>query len=110
MYCSRKIHQGGDMMLTVVARLPIKEGKMDDALKMLKELIAKIALEEGTAFYSLNKDKSNPNMLVVVEQYMDKAAFDYHSSTPYFKAFFAASGAFIGGKPEITVMEEITRI
>ena len=97
-------------MLTVIARLPIKEGKMDDAVKVLKELIAKVALEEGTAFYSLNKDKSNPNMLVIVEQYKDKTAFDYHSSTPYFKAFFAAGGAFIGGKPEITEMEEICRI
>jgi len=35
---------------------------------------------------------------------------DVHSSTPYFKAFFAKSREFIGGKPEITVLEEIHSI
>jgi quinol monooxygenase YgiN len=45
-----------------------------------------------------------------MERYKDKAALDAHSSSDYFKAFFAASRAFIGGKPEITVMEEIHSI
>ena len=69
-----------------------------------------MAGEEGTLLYSLNKDKGNPNLLVVVEQYKDKAALDFHSSTPHFKAFFALSGALLGGKPEISVMEEIQSI
>lgn len=96
-------------MVTVIAKLPIKEGKMDEALVAFKELMSKVAQEEGTVLYSLNKDKANPNALIVVEQYKDKAAFDFHSSTPYFKAFFAGSGAFIGGRPEIALMEEISR-
>jgi quinol monooxygenase YgiN len=97
-------------MLTVIAKLPIKEGKMDEAIAAFTGLIAEVAKEEGTVLYSLNKDKVNPNTLVVVEQYKDKVAFEFHSSTPHFKAFFAASGALIGGKPEISVMEEIKSI
>ncbi|PKN17800.1 MAG: antibiotic biosynthesis monooxygenase [Deltaproteobacteria bacterium HGW-Deltaproteobacteria-6] len=97
-------------MLTVIAKLPIKEGKMDEALAAFTELIAKVAQEEGTVLYSLNQDKANPNMLVVVEQYKDKAALEFHSSTPYFKAFFAASAAFIGGKPEMSIMKEVARV
>jgi quinol monooxygenase YgiN len=42
-----------------------------------------------------------------MERYKDKAAFDAHTSTPHFKAFFAKSKEFIGGRPEISVMEEI---
>ena len=64
-------------MLTVVAKMPIKEGKMDEAVAAFRELIAKVAKEEGTVMYSLNKDKANPNMLVVVEQYKDKAALEF---------------------------------
>ncbi|MFO7568809.1 MAG: putative quinol monooxygenase [Smithellaceae bacterium] len=94
-------------MITVIAKLPIKEGKMDEALAAFKTLMAGVAAEEGTTLYSLNKDPKAPNMLIVVEQYKDKAAFDFHSSTPHFKTFFAAGGAFIGGKPEISLMEEI---
>lgn len=97
-------------MLTVIAKLPVKEGKMEEMKAAFSELIAKVAGEEGTLLYSLNKDKGNPNLLVVVEQYKDKAALDFHSSTPHFKAFFALSGALLGGKPEISVMEEIQSI
>lgn len=94
-------------MITVIAKLPIKEGKMEEAIAAFKALKSKVASEEGTVLYSLNQDKANPNMVVVVEQYKDKAALEFHSSTPYFKEFFVASGAFIGGKPEMSVMKEI---
>ena len=50
-------------MLSVVARLKIKDGEMDEALKAVKELIPKVATEEGTIFYSLNKDPNNPGLL-----------------------------------------------
>ncbi|MEE9914140.1 MAG: antibiotic biosynthesis monooxygenase [Deltaproteobacteria bacterium] len=94
-------------MLTVIAKLPIKEGKMDEAIAGFKSLMTKVAGEEGTLLYSLNRDKANPNMLVVVEQYKDKDALAHHSSTPYFKEFFKTSAAFVGGKPEMSIMEVI---
>ncbi len=94
-------------MLSIVARLPIKEGKMDEAVQAFKELMVQVAKEEGTLSYTLNRAQANPNTLVVLERYKDKAALDFHSGTPYFKAFFGKSREFIGGKPEITVMEEL---
>ena len=96
-------------MITVIAKLPVIEGKMEEALTEIKELMAKVAKEEGTALFSLNKDKSNPNTLVAVEQYKDKDAFKFHSSTPHFKEFFAKGASFIGGKLEVMIMEEISR-
>ena len=97
-------------MITVIAKLPVKEGKMDEAMAAFKVLMSKVASEEGTVLYSLNVEKANPNTLVVVEQYKDKAALEFHSSTPHFKEFFTASVAFIGGKPEMMVMKEIQRV
>ena len=96
-------------MITVIAKLPVKEGKMDEAVAAFSVLISKVASEEGTLLYSLNRDKANPDVLVVVEQYRDKAALEFHSSTPHFKEFFSASAAFIGGRPEMTVMKEVQR-
>lgn len=96
-------------MITVVAKLPIKEGKMDEAVAAFKGLMSKVAEEEGTVLYCLNRDTANPNVLVVVEQYKDKAALDHHSTTPYFKEFFKASAAFVGGRPEMSVLKEIER-
>ena len=94
-------------MVSVIAKLPIKEGKVEEAIAAIKELMVQVAREEGTLQYTLNRDPSNPNTLMIMERYKDKGAFDEHTSTPHFKAFFAKSKAFIGGRPEISVMEEI---
>ncbi|MDD5169128.1 MAG: putative quinol monooxygenase [Syntrophales bacterium] len=96
-------------MVSLIAKLPIKEGKMEEAVDAFKRLMVDVAKEEGTVLYSLNRDNANPNMLIVIEQYKDKAALDFHSATPYFKAFFAGSASFIGGRPEIIRLEEIHR-
>ena len=96
-------------MLTVIAKMPIKEGKMDEALKEVKGLLVEVAKEQGTVLYSLNVEKANPNTLVVVEQYTDQDALNFHSSTPYFKEFFTKASVFLGGAPEIVIMEEIAR-
>jgi quinol monooxygenase YgiN len=97
-------------MISVIAKLPIKEGKAEEAITAVKELMVQVAREEGTLMYTLNRDQSNPNTLVIMERYKDKAAFDVHASTPHFKAFFAKSKAFLGGRPEVTLMEEIHSI
>jgi quinol monooxygenase YgiN len=97
-------------MLAIIAKIPAKEGKVEEAVQAFKDLMVQVAKEEGTLSYTLNRDSSNPNTLVIIERYKDKAALDAHSSTPYFKAFFTKSGAFIGGKPEIIRLEEIHSI
>lgn len=97
-------------MLTLIAKLPVQEGKMDEALAAFAELIPHVAKEEGTVLYSLNKDKANPNLLVVVEQYKDREALNFHSSTPHFKAFAAAGSDFLSGRPEISLLEEVQKI
>ena len=96
-------------MLTVIAKMPIKEGKMDEAIKEVKGLLVHVAKEKGTVLYSLNVETANPNTLVVVEQYTDQDALDFHSSTPYFKEFFTKASGLLGGAPEIVVMKEIAR-
>lgn len=96
-------------MVTLIARLPITEGKMNEALEAFKELVPRVAGEEGTVLYSLNVEKTNPNTLVVVEQYRDKESLKFHSSTPYLKEFFEKSASFTSGKTEIVIMEEISR-
>ena len=96
-------------MLTVIAKMPIKEGKMDEALKEAQALVVEVGKEQGTVLYSLNVEKANPNVLVVVEQYTDKDALNFHSSTPHFKEFFTKISALLGGDPEIKIMKEIAR-
>ena len=86
-------------MISVIAKIPIKEGKMEEAIKAFKELMVQVAKEEGTVMYTLNQAKSNPNALVIKERYRDKAALDSHSASPQFKAFVAKGASFLGGDP-----------
>jgi quinol monooxygenase YgiN len=97
-------------MIAVVAKIPVKDGMMEAAIQAFKELMVHVAKEEGTAMYTMNQAKSDPNTLVIMERYRDKDALDAHSSSPHFKSFVAKGGSFFGGKPEITVMEEIHSI
>ena len=97
-------------MLSVIAKLPVKDGKADAVIDLLKEVMAPVAEEEGTLLYTLNREPSDPNTIVIMERYRDKAAFDVHASTPHFKALFPRLQEFLAGKPEISILEEIHAI
>ena len=94
-------------MVSVIAKLPVQEGQVETAIAAIREFMAVVAKEEGTLFYTLNRDPQNPGTLVFMERYRDKAALDAHMATPHFQAFFAKGMQLLTGPPEMTVMEEI---
>lgn len=98
--------KGGPKMIGVIAKLKIKEGKMDEALNLFKGLLALVRKEEGTLYYTLNRDMADPNMIVVVERYKDMAAFQAHTGTPHFLEFSKKIGIFLDGKLEMNLLEE----
>lgn len=94
-------------MISVVAKLVVQEGKAEETIEAFKALLPEVAKEQGTLLYSLNRNPNDPNTIVVIERYVDKAALTEHSSTAHFKAFSKTLGSVLAGKPEITVLEEI---
>ena len=97
-------------MLGLIAKIPVQQGKVEEAIEMFRGLMAQVAKEEGTMSYTLNRSDKDPNTLVVMERYKDKAALDFHSSTPHFKEFSSKLPAVLAGKPDIRVMEEVLSI
>lgn len=94
-------------MISVIAKLTVQEGKADQTIQMFQELMQNVATEEGTLLYSLNRQASAPNTIVVIERYKDKDALSAHSATEHFKAFSAKLGDVLAGKPEISIMNEV---
>ena len=94
-------------MVSVIAKLPVQEAQVETAVAAIRDFMAVVAKEEGTLFYTLNRDPKNPGTLVFIERYRDKAALDAHMASPHFQAFFAKGMALLAGQPEMTVMEEI---
>ncbi|MBI9076627.1 MAG: antibiotic biosynthesis monooxygenase [Desulfatibacillum sp.] len=97
-------------MIAVIAKIPIQEAKKEEALAAIEVLMKEVAKEEGTLAYSLNINKKDPNTLVFIERYTDKAALGAHSSTPHFKVFMEKAMTFAAGQPEITVFDEVASI
>ncbi len=97
-------------MIGVIAELPVKEGEMEEAVRIIRELMNHVAQEEGTLSYTLNRHQTDPNRIVIMERYKDRDALEAHSSTPQFRAFLKEIGSLLSGKPQIRVMEEIHSI
>jgi quinol monooxygenase YgiN len=97
-------------MIAIIAKIPVKEEKLNEAIEAIKQLMTGVAKEEGTLYYTLNISKSAPTTLVIIERYKDKEALGLHSTTPHFKSFMGRAGELFSGKPEITIMEELASI
>nr|MDO8085439.1 antibiotic biosynthesis monooxygenase [Candidatus Sigynarchaeum springense] len=68
------------MAHVIMATLKIKEGKLEEAIKLLKDFAAWVAQNEpGTLQYAIHTVKGKEqNTIVVYERYKDKEAFSMH--------------------------------
>ncbi|NHI94331.1 MAG: antibiotic biosynthesis monooxygenase [Candidatus Lokiarchaeota archaeon] len=70
-------------MVTLIATLNVKEGKMEEAIELLKEIVQKVrATEPGCKAYIPHtvSGKKNANKIVFYEKYADKEALTIHSN------------------------------
>ena len=68
-------------MITLIAKLKVKEGKMDEAIVLLKEIVPKIkAAEPGCIEYIPHTVRGEDNVIIFYEKYQDKEALKTHSS------------------------------
>jgi len=92
------------VVVAVVKAQAGKEKEMEDALRAM---IPKVQSEEGTIAYILHRAQNEQGKFLIYEKYRDGAAFDFHSSTPYFKELFEKIGPLIDGQPHVEMYEEL---
>ena len=97
-------------MIALIAKMKIKEGKMDEAADLFRGLVPKVGTEKGTVGYAVCRDKAHPDLLVIIERYRDGEAIQAHSSTPHFKEFSVAVAPLLDGRVEISLLDEILSI
>lgn len=94
-------------MIAVVATIKTKPGQGAEFEAVARELAAKVNAEEpGCKLYQLCK-AGEPDTYVFMERYVDQAAIEAHRVTPYFKELGKKMGAFMDGRPDVKVMQEI---
>jgi len=95
-------------MLSIVATLPIQDGKTDEFEKVFAELAEKVlANEPGCKRYELCRSTVNKNTYVVVENYADQEALNHHGQTPYFLEAFGKFGGLLAGAPTIEILKPV---
>jgi quinol monooxygenase YgiN len=68
-------------MITLIATLKIKEGKMAEAINALKEIVPKVkASEPGCLEYIPHSVRGDENTIIFYEKYQDKDALKLHSA------------------------------
>jgi quinol monooxygenase YgiN len=92
-------------MLIVHATLPILAEKREEFLGAVGGLIEASNAEEGVLGYDLYESVSRPNEFVMLEHYVDEAAFDAHLASPHFGAAGQHLAGWLSGPPRIVKHE-----
>jgi quinol monooxygenase YgiN len=67
-------------MITLIATVKVKQGKMDEAVNVLKEIVPKIKeAEPGCLAYTPHTIRGEDNTIIFYEKYRDKEALKVHS-------------------------------
>ncbi len=96
------------MAIGIVAKLTIQEGKNEEFEAIFKEMMADVrANEPGNNYYDLHRARSSDTTYYVMEQYVDQAAVDAHGKSDRFKELSKSLGPFMGGRPEIELLDAV---
>lgn len=74
-------------MLTITARITANEGRTDDVLTALRELVAATRREAGCAQYDLHRSHLDANVFFIFENWETRAHWEAHMQTAHIAAF-----------------------
>ncbi|WP_319502350.1 putative quinol monooxygenase [uncultured Draconibacterium sp.] len=86
-------------MITIVAKFIVNKGQESTFLKLVEELGEASRAEDGNIEYVLHKKVDDPSTYCLIEKWKDRAAIDFHNSTPH----FSSTVPKIGELAEVTV-------
>ena len=68
---------------TLMFRMKIREGQVDNFLEVMKEITDETIKEPGNLVFELRQDPRQPNTFIGFHSYVDKDAFDVHYNADY---------------------------
>lgn len=92
-------------MLIVTAKIPIQPEKRDEFLAVVPGLVEASNAEEGVLDYRLYESAETPNEFLMIEQYVDEAAFGAHMQTPHLTGALQQLAGWLSGPPQLTKYE-----
>ena len=92
--------------LTIVARILVKEGKVDLVKAELLKLIDVTRAEEGCINYNLHQDKKNPNFFLFHENWENRDLWQKHMGNAHLAEYLEATDDAV----EEFIVTEMTHI
>jgi quinol monooxygenase YgiN len=80
-------------MISFTVRMTFRSDDRDEIVQILRELTRLSRQEDGCVSYVPHFVESDPNTILIYEQYRDEAAAEHHRATPHF-AKFAVGGLY----------------
>jgi len=78
-------------------------GRRDDLVAAASEIVAGTRRDDGCESYGFYADITDPETIVSVEIWRDKAALDAHMSHPHTQTFLGAAAELVDGIPSVVV-------
>ncbi|WP_102349276.1 putative quinol monooxygenase [Bacillus sp. Marseille-P3661] len=94
-------------MMIIHAHIQVNPEHRDEFLEEVKIVIKHSQAEEGNISYQLFEHITEPNTFVMVEEWQDQAAIDYHFGTGHYKAYKQKTGGLLL-KPALVKIFETT--
>jgi quinol monooxygenase YgiN len=80
-------------MISFTVRMTFRSDDRDEITQILRELTRFSRQEDGCVSYVPHFVESDPDTIVIYEQYRDEAAVEHHRATPHF-AKYAVGGLY----------------
>ena len=91
----------------LIAKMTARDGRRDELVAVLQELVAAVEAEPGTLQYALNLSTTEPEVVYFYEIYADADGVAAHAGSAAMKAAGAAMGELLAGRPELQRLELI---
>ena len=98
-----------DERIVLVARLKVKDDKVEEAKKLALSIVAGSRSEEGCVNYDIHQAIDDPTVFIWHETWVNKAALDEHFAKPYFEEFFAKVDEVAEEPPQINITKMISQ-
>jgi quinol monooxygenase YgiN len=91
--------------VAMIAKITAKEGKRDELVEILRDLVTATESEPGTLLYAMNVSTKEPDVVWFYELYTDGDALAAHGGSKAMKATGAKLADLVTGRPELYPLE-----
>jgi quinol monooxygenase YgiN len=93
--------------VVVVSTFRAHEGKVQQTVAVLTELVERAHDEPGCLTYALHRDPTDPRTMVIVGRWTSKIALESHFQQPYLRAIGDRGAELLEASPTLHVLEPV---